>query len=277
MPVTRDLNGPETLQDVGGLSLPARRAGTSDRPNLRVVEEASQDLGDVLLSLNTSLAGLLKVTAAERRGQYGLNEVAHERAPRWYAQLIHSFHNPFIYLLTALAVVSFLTEDLKATVIIAVMVSISVGLRFVQEFRSTLAAERLRAMVGTTATVSRPGPRITGTLPLGEEPHDRNAPRHPPTREEVPIKLLVPGDVVHLSAGDMVPADLILVSSKDLFVSQSILTGESLPVEKSADRGRGSAGAFLSRRVGAARGRVRSSIELLKQAGYPRRVEVARC
>ena len=241
MPVTRDLNGPETLQDVGGLSLPARRAGTSDRPNLRVVEEASQDLGDVLLSLNTSPAGLLKVTAAERRGQYGLNEVAHERAPRWYAQLIHSFHNPFIYLLTALAVVSFLTEDVKATVIIAVMVSISVGLRFVQEFRSTLAAERLRAMVGTTATVSRPGPRITGTLPLGEEPHDRNAPRHPPTREEVPIKLLVPGDVVYLSAGDMVPADLILVSSKDLFVSQSILTGESLPVEKFADRGRSAA------------------------------------
>ncbi len=189
MPVTRDLNGPEVLQDVGGLSLPARRAGTSDKPNLRVVEEASQDLGDVLLSLNTSLAGLLKVTAAERRGQYGLNEVAHERAPRWYAQLIHSFHNPFIYLLTALAVVSFLTEDLKATVIIAVMVSISVGLRFVQEFRSTLAAERLRAMVGTTATVSRPGPRITGTLPLGEEPHDRNAPRHPPTREIVTATL----------------------------------------------------------------------------------------
>ncbi|HMF37065.1 MAG TPA: magnesium-translocating P-type ATPase, partial [Isosphaeraceae bacterium] len=72
-----------------------------------------------------------------------------------------------------------------------------------------------------------------------EEPHDRNAPRHPPTREEVPIKLLVPGDVVYLSAGDMVPADLILISAKDLFVSQSILTGESLPVEKSADRGRG--------------------------------------
>ena len=96
MPVTRDLNGPEILQDVGGLSLPARRAGTSDSPNLRVVEEASQDLGDVLLSLNTSPEGLLKVTAAERRGQYGLNEVAHQRAPRWYAQLIHSFHNPFI-------------------------------------------------------------------------------------------------------------------------------------------------------------------------------------
>ena len=75
MPVTRDLNGPEILQDVGGLSLPARRAGTSDSPKLRVVEEASQELGDVLLSLNTSPEGLLKVTAAARRGQYGLNEV----------------------------------------------------------------------------------------------------------------------------------------------------------------------------------------------------------
>src|SRR5271157_3519604 len=203
MPVTRDLNGPEILEDVGGLSRPTRRSGRSDTPKLRVVEEASQELGDVLLSLNTSPDGLLKVTAADRRGQYGLNEVAHERAPRWYAQLFHSFHNPFIYLLTVLAV------------------------------------ERLQAMVGTTATVSRPGPRITGTLPLGEEPHDRNAPRHPPTREEVPIKLLVPGDVVYLSAGDMVPADLVLISAKDLFVSQSILTGESLPVEKSADRGRG--------------------------------------
>jgi hypothetical protein len=189
MPVTRDRNDAEILEDVGGLCRPARRSGRSDTPRLRVVEEASQELGDVLLSLNTSHDGLLKVTAADRRGQYGLNEVAHERAPRWYIQLLHSFHNPFIYLLTALAVVSFLTDDVKATVIIVVMVSISVGLRFVQEFRSTLAAERLQAMVGTTATVSRPGPRITGILPLGEEPHDRNAPRHRPTREEVPTWL----------------------------------------------------------------------------------------
>nr|WP_254053596.1 magnesium-translocating P-type ATPase [Singulisphaera sp. GP187] len=208
-------------------------------PPLRVVEEASRDIQDVLLSLTSSSDGLQKLEAAVRRGKFGLNEVAHERVPRWYIQLIHSFHNPFIYLLIALAIVSFLTEDAKATVIIAIMVSISVGIRFVQEFRSSLAAERLQAMVGTTATVSRPGPRITATLPLGEEPYVRNAPRHPATREEVPIKLLVPGDVVSLSAGDMVPADLVLLSSKDLFISQSILTGESLPVEKFADPGRG--------------------------------------
>jgi P-type Mg2+ transporter len=233
MPVTRRLNGHERLHDKIIRARPAIRTGTNDDPYLRVVDDASRDIGDVLLSLNSSPDGLHKLEAAFRRGKYGLNEVAHERAPRWYVQLIYSCHNPFIYMLTALAVVSFLTADVKATVIIGVMVSISVGLRFVQEFRSSRSAERLQAMVGTTATVSRPGPRITATLPLGDEPHGRNAPRHPPTREEVPIKLLVPGDVVYLSAGDMIPADLVLLSSKDLFVSQSILTGESLPVEKS--------------------------------------------
>lgn len=234
MPMTRGQNITETFYEKGTFSRAARWAGTINNPNLRVVDDASKDLGNLMLSLNSSPDGLFKLEAAVRRGKYGLNEVAHERAPRWYVQLIHSFHNPFIYMLTALAVVSFLTGDAKATVIIGVMVSISVGLRFVQEFRSTQAAERLQAMVGTTATVSRPGPRITATLPLGEEPHARNSPRHPPTREEVPIKLLVPGDIVHLSAGDMVPADLVFLSSKDLFVSQSILSGESLPVEKSA-------------------------------------------
>jgi P-type Mg2+ transporter len=241
MPVTRRLNGHERLHDKIIRARPASRTGTNDDPYLRVVDDASRDIGDVLLSLNSSPDGLHKLEAAFRRGKYGLNEVAHERAPRWYVQLIHSCHNPFIYMLTALAVVSFLTADAKATVIIGVMVSISVGQRFVQEFRSSRSAERLQAMVGTTATVSRPGPRITATLPLGDEPHGRNAPRHPPTREEVPIKLLVPGDVVYLSAGDMIPADLVLLSSKDLFVSQSILTGESLPVEKSpgSDRGVG--------------------------------------
>jgi P-type Mg2+ transporter len=212
MPVTRGLNGHERLHDKIIRARPASWTGTNDDPELRVVDDASRDIGDVLLSLNSSPDGLHKLEAAFRRGKYGLNEVAHERAPRWYVQLIHSCHNPFIYMLTALAVVSFLTGDVKATVIIGVMLSLSVGLRFVQEFRSSRSAERLQAMVGTTATVSRPGPRITATLPLGDEPHVRNAPRHQPTREEVPINLLVPGDVVYLSAGDMIPADLVLLS-----------------------------------------------------------------
>ena len=99
---------------------------------------------------------------------------------------------------------------------------------------SSQASARLRAMVATTATVIRPGPRVTASLPGAVEPVGRNVARHPPTQEEVPIERLVPGDVIHLSAGDMVPADVIFVSAKDMFVSQSILTGESLPVEKSA-------------------------------------------
>jgi P-type Mg2+ transporter len=238
MSLTRGLDGPGHSRGKATGSRLAGRAGTNVHPSLRVADYAPRDVGDVLLFLNSSPDGILKLEAAERRGKYGLNEVTHERAPRWYIQLIHSFHNPFIYMLIMLAFVSFLTRDMKATVIITVMVSISVGLRFVQESRSSRAAERLRAMVGTTATVSRLGPRIIATLPLGEESNGRNAPRHPPTREEVPIKLLVPGDVIHLSAGDMVPADVLVLSAKDLFVSQSILTGESLPVEKSADSGR---------------------------------------
>ena len=128
MPVTRRLNSVEILHanDIVR-SRASRRAASNDDPDLRVVDDATRDIGDVLLSLNSSLDGIHKLEAAFRRGKYGLNEVAHERAARWYVQLIHSCHNPFIYLLTALAVVSFLTADVKATVIISVMVSISVG------------------------------------------------------------------------------------------------------------------------------------------------------
>ena len=209
MPKMQGLNNHATRRVRNLFSPRTPRPQATVSPPLPVVDDALRDVGDVLLSLNSSPDGLHRLQAAVRRDKYGLNEVAHERAPRWYVQLIHSFHNPFIYLLITLAIVSFLTEDIKAAVIIAIMVSISVGLRFVQEFRSSQAAERLQAMVGTTATVSRPGPRITNSLPLGDEPHGRNAPRHPPKREEVPIKLLVPGDIVHLSAGDMVPADVV--------------------------------------------------------------------
>jgi magnesium-transporting ATPase (P-type) len=246
VPKMQELNTHATRR-VGNLFSPRTpRPQATVSPPLPVVDDALRDVGDVLLSLNSSPDGLQKLEAAVQRGKYGLNEVAHERAPRWYVQLVHSFHNPFIYLLITLAIVSFLTEDIKAAVIIAIMVSISVGLRFIQEFRSSQAAERLQAMVGTTATVSRPGPRITAGLPLGDEPHGRNAPRHPPKCEEVPIKLVVPGDVVHLSAGDMVPADVLVLSASNwveaFFFSISVavgLTPEMLPMIVTANLARG--------------------------------------
>src|SRR6516165_9431940 len=95
------------------------------------------------------------------------------------------------------------------------MVALSVLLRFWQEFRSGLAAQRLKDMVPTTATVLR-----------------RASEYAPATSREIPLRDVVPGDVVHLSAGDMIPADVRLLASRDLFVSQAVLTGEALPVEK---------------------------------------------
>jgi Mg2+-importing ATPase len=187
----------------------------SIRLSMRVVEEAHTDIGKLLARLNTRRKGLTDAEVKERLRQYGLNEVAHEKPPHWVVQLLQAFNNPFVYILLGLAIVSFLTEDLKGTIVLTLMVVISGLLRFVQEFRSTQAAAKLKAMVSTTATVSR-----------RDNTFDRSR------QKEVPIQQLVPGDIVHLSAGDMVPADVRLLTAKDLFVSQAILTGESLPVEK---------------------------------------------
>src|ERR1019366_3587254 len=115
---------------------------------------------------------------------------------------------------------SYATGDPRGTAVVSVMVLVSVVMRFLQEFRSSRAAEALRAMVRTTATVTR------------RYAHDANTELLVSDKREVPFEDLVPGDIVHLSAGDMIPADIRLVSSKDLFVSQSALTGEAMPVEK---------------------------------------------
>ncbi|MBV8109577.1 MAG: magnesium-translocating P-type ATPase, partial [Hyphomicrobiales bacterium] len=127
------------------------------------------------------------------------------------------FKNPFILVLVVLAIIQYVTnpDDLRPVIIVSVMVAISVGLQFWQEYRSALAAEKLKALVRTTATVLR-----RPSADAQAEPR------------EVPIAELVPGDLVRLSAGDLVPADVRLIASRDLFVSQSALTGEALPVEK---------------------------------------------
>src|ERR1700682_1988103 len=142
------------------------------------------------------------------------------RAPASPMVLLGNFRNPFILVLFVLGSVSYATGDLKGTAVVSVMVIVSVVMRFFQEFRSSHAAEALRAMVRTTATVSRRYARDDDSDILVSE------------KREVPFEDLVPGDIVHLSAGDMIPADIRLVSSKDLFVSQSALTGEAMPVEK---------------------------------------------
>jgi Mg2+-importing ATPase len=185
------------------------------RLSMRVVEESATSIDQVLRTLNSNKQGLVENDALSRLKKFGKNEVSHEKPPTLYGQLLQSFNNPFVYILIGLAVVSYLTEDVEATIILTIMVVVSGVLRFVQEYRSTQAAEKLKALVSTTATVKR-----------------RNRLDNPGEQREIPINELVPGDIIHLAAGDMIPADVRLLSSKDLFVSQAVLTGESLPVEK---------------------------------------------
>jgi Mg2+-importing ATPase len=194
-------------------------ANEADSASVTKLKQASlKNRDEFLADLDSNITGLTDDEAKERRITFGLNEVEHEKAPLWFVQLFEAFVNPFIGVLLILAVISLITDvviqspedrDFKTVIVISTMVVLSAMLRFVQEFRSNRAAEKLKSMVTTTATVVR------------EE-----------GKTEVDIKKLVPGDIIQLSAGDMIPADVRIMQSKDLFVSQAMLTGEAIPVEK---------------------------------------------
>ncbi|ODU58087.1 MAG: magnesium-translocating P-type ATPase [Comamonadaceae bacterium SCN 68-20] len=188
---------------------------------------ACDDIPGALVRLQSHEDGLSEAEAAERLRRVGPNEVDHEKPLPWWQHLWQCYRNPFNVLLTLLAVVSYLTEDLQATLVIGAMVLLSTLIRFVQEGRSQRSAERLKAMVGSTATV------IRRALDAGAAGPGFPAPAR---GREVPMRALVPGDHILLSAGDMVPADCRVLTAKDLFVAQAAMTGESLPVEKFAER-----------------------------------------
>ncbi|MBV8214587.1 MAG: magnesium-translocating P-type ATPase [Verrucomicrobia bacterium] len=180
----------------------------------QTLDGAYSSVEEVLLSLGTSEQGLSDREAQERLAKGGPNEVtAVGRVPLVW-QFLKNFGNPFVALLCTLSLISFFLGNLQGGVLILVMVAISVLMRFVQEFRSGRTVAELRALVGTTVTVIRVNDR-------GES-----------CRREIPLRGVVPGDIVTLSAGDMVPGDVRMLSTRDLFVSQSVLTGEALPVEK---------------------------------------------
>jgi len=200
---------------------PRLSSSQTDANALREIATLSAD--EALQRLGARRAGLNPDEIEERRARFGRNEVAHEKPPAWYVQLAHAFWTPFTLVLMALAVISWISGDVSAAVIIGVMVALATILRFTQEFRSSQAAHALRLMVRTSTLLER------------QEPTDPDVVDSPlaSRRREVPIEELVPGDIVHLAAGDMIPADVRLLTAKDLFVSQSALTGEALPVEKS--------------------------------------------
>jgi Mg2+-importing ATPase len=159
--------------------------------------------------LGTTEAGLNEEEAESRLDQFGPNEVAAEERHTWVHRLFTASRNPLVILLTVLAAVSYGTGDLRAGTVMLLMVILGLSLRFVQESRADAAAAKLKAMISVTATAVRGG-----------------------EAKEIPIRQLVPGDIVKLCAGDMIPADVRLLSAKDLFIIQATLTGESLPVEK---------------------------------------------
>ena len=194
------------------LPIPAKAKNNNIRVSPAVLDAAGKDGDELLRSLHTTPAGLTGADAEARAHTAGPNEVAQQKPRGGFIRLLIILRNPLVILLAALSSISFATGDARAGTVMACMVLLSVTLRFVQEARANTAAAKLKAMIHVTATVIRDG----------------NA-------REVQLRDLVPGVMVKLCAGDMIPGDVRLLSTKDLFVSQGALTGESLPVEKFHD------------------------------------------
>ena len=195
------------------ITLPLRLNGAGRTNGIHVsgklVGAARAEIPEVLKQYNSTLQGLPQNEAEARLEIFGLNEVAKEKRRSWLLRLWDNIKNPLVILLVILGIISYLTQDLDGALIIFGMVLLGIVLRYVQESRADHAAEQLKAMVSTTATVIRDG-----------------------KRKEIHLKELVPGDIVALAAGDMIPSDVRVLTAKDLFVNQAALTGESLPVEK---------------------------------------------
>ncbi len=195
--------------------------GAKDRANTiyeRLFWAAAQEETALLARYGTAATGLTPEQVERSREEHGSNVLTYGKRESVAKRLFSAFINPFTVILLALAVISAVTDIALASpgekncatvLIIATMVLLSGGLRFVQETRSGNVADKLLGMLHTTACVERAGQKA-----------------------EIPLEEIVAGDLVYLSAGDMIPADLRILCAKDLFLSQSALTGESEAVEK---------------------------------------------
>ncbi len=198
---------PKSPSKAAGKPVSGNQAAISDQ----LIEKARADSDAVLKELESQLDGLSAAEAESRLKRYGLNEITREKRQSPFMRLVDNVKNPLVILLTALGILSYLTGDARAMIVIFVIVLVGIVLRFFQESRADNAAEKLKAMVSTNATAVRDS-----------------------KESEVALSLLVPGDIVRLAAGDMVPADVRVLTAKDLFLNQAALTGESVPVEKKA-------------------------------------------
>jgi Mg2+-importing ATPase len=204
--------------------------GTSDK---ELLELAKLTPDESLERLGTSWDGLLDREADERLEEFGRNEVSHETKKHPLRRFAEVLISPLPMLLLVLAALNYFTGEVSGAIVISLIVVLSSFFAFLQEYRSSKAAERLKAMVSTTTTVLRKDKRlgvpeeVSKHFPLAITPRGSE-------RREVPLTSVVPGDIIQLSAGDLIPADVRIVQARDLFVNQAALTGESLPVEKFA-------------------------------------------
>lgn len=184
----------------------------SQKP-VQIKQEFITFSADALLEqFHTSIKGLSEEEAQKRLEEYGYNEPAKRKRRTVLVQLLSKFLNPLVIVLLIIAGVSIFFNETINAILVILMAIISVFLSFFQEYRAGKEADRLSEMVRTTATVYR----------------DEKS-------REVKIREIVPGDIVDLFAGDMIPADLRIISCKDLFINQASLTGESFPAEKYAE------------------------------------------
>lgn len=185
------------------------------QPKYEVVKalgaRALEPMENTLSSLDTQVDGLSAHAVEQSFQRFGPNIIVREKRKNWAIRLFRIYINPLTLLLSVLVAVALVTSDLRTAIIVGCMILISVFIRFFQENRAYNSAEALRKMVHTTCTVMRAGKKI-----------------------EIRLEEIVLGDIVYLSAGDIVPADVRVIESKDLFANQSLLTGEAIPVEKHA-------------------------------------------
>ncbi len=207
-----------TLALPKGLFPAIRRQARPMRVSALLLETAALPTVAVFERLGTRSEGLSASEAESRLGQYGHNVVVAEGHKSLLVLLWHAVLNPLVLLLAVLATVSFATGDSRAGIVMSLMIALGVGLKLIQEAKADSAAAKLKALISVTATALRDGKSC-----------------------EVPVASLVPGDLVKLAAGDMIPADVRILQAKDLFVVQGALTGESLSVEK-FEQDRGAAG-----------------------------------
>lgn len=176
----------------------------------KLLSEISKE--DLLSKLKTNINGLTDNEATNKLNEYGHNIIKEEKVKKWYHFLLESYKDPFIYILAILAIINLILGDVLGALIIAILAFISTTIRLIQDYSAYKFDQKLKGQIYTVANVLRNN-----------------------QTKEIKTKNIVIGDIVELNAGAMIPADILLLETNDLFVNQSVFTGESVPVEKKSE------------------------------------------